>query len=166
MVEKELVTKEKVENSGLFNFSSLYSYLYNWLDNKKYVVAEKEYIESVSGNARTVFFKWEAKRIISYYFKSEFEVEVTITNLVEVEVEVDGERKKMNKGRMVMEVKSIIVRDPEGKWDASPLYRFLRDIYNKYIIPGRVDNVKMDIAAEAIALKEDAKAFLEITGKR
>ena len=54
--------------------------------------------------------------------------------LTDVEVEIDGKKKKMNKGKAGLEIKGILTRDPDSKWDTSAFYSFIRDIYNKYII--------------------------------
>ena len=67
-------------------------------------------------------------------------VEFEVKELVDVEVEIDGKKKKMNKGKVSVDIKGDLVKDPESKWDVTPFYRFLRDLYGKYIIPGRTSS--------------------------
>ena len=86
--------------------------------------------------------------------------------MTDVEVEIDKQRKKMNKGKIEMKINGVIVKDPESKWDKTAFYRFLRDVYNKYVIPGRVENIESKIRKTVIDFKEEIKAFLELTGRR
>jgi hypothetical protein len=129
-------------------------------------VNEERYGEKVSGNARDINFEWKAMKILSDYFKIEHTIRAEITGLTDVEVEIDGKKKKMNKGRIAMEIKGALLKDPESKWDSHPTTRLLREIYDKYIIRGRVDAMEMKVADDVRAFKDQLKAFLELTGKR
>ncbi|MBS3071401.1 hypothetical protein J4408_00255 [Candidatus Pacearchaeota archaeon] len=167
MAERDLVTKEKMDFSGIFDFGGLYSFAHRWFKNEGYDgVTEESYSEKVSGNSRDVFIEWKITKQISDYFKIEHKVRFEITGLTDVEVEIDGKKKKMNKGKVVVEIKSALVKDPDSKWESSPTNKFLRDVYNKYIIPGRVEDVRGKVQGDAIAFKEEVKAYLELIGKR
>jgi hypothetical protein len=166
MAEKEQLTKEKVEHSGLMDFKALYGFAHSWLEEESYDVEEEKYSEKVSGNSRDINIDWKATKTLSDYFKCEVKVTFEVKELVEVEVEIDGKKKKMNKGKVLITIKGTLVRDPESKWDITPGYRFLRDVYGKYIIPGRVDKIQGIIVGNVIGLKEELKAFLELTGRR
>ena len=63
-------------------------------------------------------------------------------------------------------IKGVLVRDPDSAWDAKPFYKFIRDVYNKYIIPGRVDVMEDKVRSDVKDFKEQIKAFLELSGKR
>jgi hypothetical protein len=166
MAEKIQVTKEKVENSGIFDFKGLYSYVHSWLREENYDTVEEKYTETVSGNSRNIYFEWTSTKKLSDYFKRELKFKFDIKELVEVEVEIDGKKKKMNKGKVSVEIKGNLIRDPESKWESTPYYRFLRDVYNKYVIPARVDNMESLTFSDVVTLKEELKAYLELTGRR
>lgn len=72
----------------------------------------------------------------------------------------------MNKGKINIEIKGTLIKDPQSKWEISPYYRFWRDVYNKYIIPGRIDNTSEQISGDVVGLKEELKSYLELSGKR
>jgi hypothetical protein len=105
-------------------------------------------------------------KLLSDYFRIEHEIKFEIKGMVEVEVEIEGKKKKMNKGTIDIEIKGILIKDPESKWDKTPFFRFLREVYNKYIIPGRVDKLEDKVRDDVKDYKESLKAFLELTGKR
>ena len=166
MAEKEEVIKEKIAHSGVFNFSDFYKYAHSWLKNEDYGVAEEKYAEKVSGNARDISNEWKVSKQISDYLKTGWKVEFDVEGLTDVEVEIDGKKRKMNKGKVTVEVKAAVFKDPESKWESSPFNRFIRDIYNKYIIPKRLEDVKDRIISDVQEYKEELKSFLELTGKR
>ena len=103
---------------------------------------------------------------MSDYFKVDGEVEIDVKGMTDVEVEIDGERKRMNKGKIGFDIKALIIMDPDGKWDENGFYKFLREIYTKYVIPCRVERVKNSIKKDVMGLKEQIKAVLELTGRR
>ena len=166
MADKDLVIKEKVEHSGLFSFPSFYSYAHSWFKDERYGVEEEKYSEKISGNKKSIDIEWKATKTLSDYFKIEFKVKFEILDLTEVEVETDGEKKKMNQGKVSVEIKGALIRDPESKWEATPFYRFIREVYSKYVIPARVEATKDLVKTDTVKFKEQLKAFLELSGRR
>lgn len=166
MADKEELIKEELEYNGLFDFKGYYSYAHSWLDDEDYGVIEKKYSEKVSGSMRDVTFEWAISKEISDYFKFIMLFEVEVSGLSDVEVEIDGKKKKMNKGRMVAEIKAALVKDPDSNWEKTAFTRFVRDFYNKYVIPGRLEFMREKIIEDVKDFKEQLKAFLELSGKR
>jgi len=166
MAEKKEIIKEKLEHTGVFDFSDFYGYAHSWLKDRKYGIIEKKYSEKIEGNKKNITVEWEAKKDFSDYFRFQIDIKIEAKSLTDVEVEIDGERRKMNKGIIEVEFKGIEVRDPEGKWEGSPLWRLTRDFYNKFIIPGRVHDMQGQLTKSIIDLKDELKAFLELTAKR
>ncbi len=167
MVDKKEVIKEKVDNTGIFNFRDFYGLAYNWLkERENYGVIEDKYSESLSGNSKTIEIVWKATKDLSDYFKIEIEVKMKVSNLTDVEVEIDGKTKRTNRGNINVEIKGILVRDAESRWDVAPFYRFLRDVYDKYVIPHRIKDFEQKVITDIIIFKEELKAFFEIEGKR
>lgn len=165
MVEKDVLIVEKMATSGIFDFSGFYSYAHSWFINENYAVYELRYSEKVSGNSRDIIIEWVAIKRYSDYFKFEIGLEFKIKDLNDVEVEIDGKKKKSNKGNIDIEIKGVLVKDPDSRWDLSPFSRFMRDVYNKYIVPSRIDQVKDLLIADAKKFKEETKAYFDLVGK-
>ena len=167
MAEKELIIREKMDHSGIFNFSDVYTYAYRWLnDEEKYGVTEEKYSEKVSGGAREITIEWVAIKKMSDYYKIELKIKFEITGLTDVEVEIEGKKQKMNKGKVAIDIKGNLIIDPDSKWDTTAFTRFMRDFYDKYIIPRRIDNMKDLVFAKVADFKDSIKSILELTGKR
>lgn len=166
MAERDQIAKEKVEYSGLMDFPAIYSFAHSWFKQEGYGVNEDKYSEKVSGEKRDINIEWKATKKISDYFKVEFKVGFEISDLTEVQVEIDGQKKKMNKGKIVVEITGTLVKDHESKWESSPFQRFWRDVYNKFIIPGRISAVEGMVAGKLVDFKDQIKNLLELIGKR
>lgn len=166
MAEKDQVTKEKVEHSGIFDFKEVYSFANGWFREEGWDLEEEKYSEVVSGNKRTIKFDWKATKRLSDYFKHEIKCKFEVKDLEDVEVEIDGKKKRTNKGKISIEIKGTLITDHENKWEVTPFYRFLRDIYSKYVVPARIESHQGKLVSDVISLKEELKAFLELTGRR
>jgi hypothetical protein len=167
MAQKDLILKEKVEHEGLFDFKGLYRYAHSWFRDEGYGgVNEEKYSEKIDGNEKEIEIEWKAEKGLSDYFKLEMKLKFKISKMSDVEVQINGDKKEMNKGKVEIEIKGTLIRDPDNKWEVGPMYRFLRDTYNKYIIPGRVDSMNGRVEDDVQGFKEQVKAYLDLTGKK
>ena len=149
----------------MFDFPSFYSFAFSWFKDEDLGVIEKRYVEKVNGNKREITIEWEAAKELSDYFKQQFGVKFKI-EFTDVEVEVNGKKEKMNQGKISVEIKGVMIRDHKNKWEKSAFSRFMRDFYNKFVIPGRVDQIKNKIKKDVQDFKEEIKAFLALMGRR
>ena len=167
MAEKELILREKMDHSGLFNFSDIYTYLYRYLvEEGNFIVKEEKYSEKVSGAAREITVEWVASKPLGDYYAIEFKIKFELTGVTDVDAEIDGKKQKMNKGKIAVDLKGFLIIDPLSKWDPTPTLKFLREVYNKYIIPQRNKDTKMLVVLAVTGFKENLKSILELTGKR
>ncbi len=166
MADRENVVKEKIDHSGIFDFKAVYSFAHSWLKDEDYGVVEDKYSEKISGNSRDIGIEWSVKKEINEYLRMDWAIEFEVKGLTDVEVEIDGERKRMNKGKISITIKSAIVTDAENKWEANPFYKMLRDFYDKFIIPHRIKKTKDKIEEDVKSFKEEIKALLELSGRR
>lgn len=167
MAEKDQVIREQVEHKGIFDFRGLYSFAHSWFQSENYDgVDEEKYSEKLAGSAKNIDIEWKATKRLSDYFKIEQKLKFEIKDLTDVEVEIDGKTKKMNNGSIKIEIKGTLVVDPDSKWETSAFYKFIRDVYSKYVVPARVDSMKMKTSTDVKNLKEEIKAYLDLTGRR
>lgn len=167
MVEKDIVVKEKVKYSGLGNFKDAYKYGHDWLKNNGFGVTEDSYSEKISGNSKEIEVVWKAKKKLTDYFQAVIDIKWRILGMTDVEVEIDGKKKSMNKfADLSIEIKGTLEKDYGNQWDTGAFYRFFKDVYNKYVIPARVDEKGNSVTDTAQSFKDEMKAFFELTAKR
>jgi len=167
MSEKDPLLKTKIKHKGIFNFKETYNLVYDWLINEGYDLNEKQYKENVlPGGAKEIEIEWEAMRKVSDYFQFVIKVEYHIMGMTEVEVEIDGKKEKMNRGQFEFIIKSVLVKDHESRWENAPFFKFLRTLYDRYLIPSRIENYQGKLIGEVDEIVAQVKSFLNLQGKR
>ena len=164
MVEKDNVFSGKVKHTGIFEFKELYRFCYTWLVDQGYFLVEKSYSEKIQATGKEIEIKWEAYRKISDYFRFVLKVDWRILGMTAVEVEENGKKLKMNKGNTELKVSAVLEKDYEHRWENNAFSKFLRGMYDKYIIRGRIDQYEEKIFSEADEFITQAKSFLAIEG--
>lgn len=167
-MEKDNVFSGKVKQTGIFDYKELYRFCYTWLVDKGYYVVEKSYSEKVGGGgAKEVEISWEATRKISDYFRFNLKLDWRIIGMTSVDVEdkETGQKKGMNKGNPEIKISAVLEKDYESKWEGNTFNKFLRGIYDRYIIRTRIEQYEIKIFSEADELLAQIKAFLALEGQ-
>ena len=167
MVEKSTIVKEELKYKGLGDFKDVYEYAYNWLKDEDFVITERKYEEINKGDAKEIRFWWEVNKKVTDYFRISLDMKWQILNMREVEVEINGKRKKMNEfGELKIVIKGVLEKDYSSKWGLKGFNKFLREIYDKYVIPTRTEEMEIKVSEVVQQFKDEIKAFLDLTGKR
>ena len=165
MAEKDNVFEQVLKQKGFFNYVDLYTFCFNWFKNKGYGLSEKQYIEKLQSNGKEIILEWKAEKKVSDYFKEEISIKWHILGLSDAEVMIGNKKEKTNKGEVKLKISADLLRDYEENWDKTVFYKFIRGIYDKYIIRNTNDLYKNRLKENAIEFFEDTKAFLNIEGK-
>ena len=168
MVEKDVILKEQFRLKGMTRFEEFYELAYNWLKDEDYIITEKKYEEVAQpGEAKEVRIEWEATKKITDYFRIGLDIKWQVLGMKDIEVEIDGAKKKMQKfSELKMDLKGTLEKDYGSKWGASGFNKFLREIYDKYIIPVRTEQMETKVRETVQSFKDELKAFLELEGIR
>ncbi len=167
MAEKDTIFSSKIKSEGIFSFKNFYIFCYDWLTQEtELYISESKYKEKLSGNSKNKEIEWVGVRKVTDYFKFEIKVTFRVLGLTEVEIQEGNTKVKTNKGSVEMGVKGILVRDYEGKFEAKASQKFLRSIYEKWVIPSRIIEYEDKIAGDCEEFLNQAKAYLDLEGKR
>ena len=168
MAEKEIICSSSMQSTGFFQFSDFYKFCYDWLieETELEIFSEDKYKEKLIGDAKDIEIKWTGIREVTDYFKFQVEVKFDVKGLKNVEVTQEGKKVKMNQGRVKVEVKGILVRDYKGKFETNAFYKFWRGIYEKWVIPSRIEQFEARLAGDCNEFLNQAKAYLDLEGKK
>ena len=164
MSEKDLICEGKVKHEGIFDLKEVYRFVYAWLTDFEYFIEEKGYIEKSKPEGKEVEIHWIARRKISDYFRFVLKLDWLILGMTTVEIIKDNIKVKANKGSIEIKVKAVLEKDYENKWESTSFLKFLRGIYDRYIIKGRIENYEDKISEELDELVAQTKAFLALEG--
>jgi hypothetical protein len=162
MGQKSTAFESKVTQVGFWNYNEVYEMLYGWLKDHGYGVKETSYKEKISGGSKEINISWKAGRGVTDYFKYEITLEWHIMGLKDAEVEVEGKKVKTNKGELEIAIKAFLVKDYESRWEDTPFYKFMRGLYENYIIRTTLEEYEGGIGDDGEALVAELKSFLRM----
>ncbi len=168
MVEKDTQIKEIFKHQGIGKFSDLYKFMYNWLKTEDFDIVEKQYSEKIMGeDSKDLEIKWQATKKITDYFRATIDIVTKARGLKDIEIEVDGKRKKTNEFReLEITFKGVLEKDYSSKWENKRMYKFFKEVYNKYVIPGRTEEMELKVIAYVQDLKNEIKKYFDLIGAR
>ncbi|MBU2503998.1 MAG: hypothetical protein KJ879_03015 [Nanoarchaeota archaeon] len=167
MPETDTVFSSKIKYNGIFSFKDFYKFCYDWLvEETGLEMVEDSYNEKISGDVKEIRIKWSGKRKITDYFRFDIKVEFIILGLKNVEISQGGAKVKTNQGSVEMTVKGILVSDYNGKFDKNWYAKWFRGVYEKWIISSRVVEFTDKIASDCDEFLSQAKAYLDLEGKK
>jgi hypothetical protein len=166
MAEKDKIFSSKVKYEGLMDFKEFYKFCYQWLTEESQLdLVENKYAEKISGDSKNIKVEWGGSRKVTDYFKFQVDVKFEVLNLSNVEITQDGKKLKMNKGSVEVSIKGTLVRDYEGKFEHTSTQKFMRAIYEKWVIYSRIKEYEGKLMADCNEFLSQAKAFLDLEGK-
>lgn len=168
MAEKDTIFDSKIKYTGFFNFSDFYDFCHKWLTEETNLgnLKEKKYSEKLKGDEKEIEVDWEGSKKLTDYFKMDMKIEFKVKRLKKVEVNQNGAKTSTNQGEIEIKVKGILVKDYQGKFEMNSFQKFLRSIYEKWVIPSRIDEYEGRIAGESDEFLSQAKAWLDLEGKK
>ncbi|GAI16747.1 unnamed protein product [marine sediment metagenome] len=168
MPEKDTVFSSKMKYTGIVSFKDFYKFCYDWLkdETKLTFVKEEKYSEKITAKGKDIDVTWKGERKVTDYFKFQIEVKFRVVGLTDVEVTQQGIKIKTNQGIVEIKVKGILIRDYEGKFETTAFMKFLRSIYEKWVIPSRVIQFEEKLISASDEFLNQAKAYLDLEGKR
>ena len=156
------IAKQLLRRKGYWNYSELYGFCFSWLKDNGYGVKESEYVEKLSDFGKEIQLKWEGGRRVTDYFKFVIKVEWHILGMTDAVIERDGKQEKTNKGEIKLSISADLVKDYEDNWDKKPMVKFMRGIYDKYIIRTTIDNYGDVLKDDFKEYISQVKSFLEL----
>jgi len=167
MPEKETIFSSKVKYSGIFSFKDFYKFCYDWLKEETGLdVIENKYAEKIEGVTKKIEVEWSGNKKITDYFKFEAGISIKAEGLKEVEITEGGAKIKTNQGSIEVGIKGVLVRDYEGKFETTAFKKFLRGVYEKWVIAERISQYKTKISEDCDKFLNQAKAYLDLEGKK
>ncbi len=166
MVEKHQIFSSRINYEGAVSFADYYKFCYDWLTQQTdLILQEKNYIEKIKGDAKDISIDWSGERLFTDYFKFEVVVQFRVFGLKDIEVLQEGQKIKTNKGRVEMQVNGILIRDYAGKFETTAFKKFLRNVYEKWIISSEIEQFEERIMLDCDEFLKQAKAYLDLEGK-
>lgn len=166
-MEKETIFSSQIKYLGIFSLKDYYQFCYDWLTEQiGLTLIENKYSEKLNKDAKDIDIEWTAFRKVTDYFKFEFKIKYKIIALKNVEIVQNNAKVKTNQGEVKLMLKGNIIRDYDGKFEKDSFRKFLRSIYEKWVIASRIEQFEDKLTGECDEFLNQAKAFLDLEGKK
>lgn len=167
MAEKESLFSSRIKYVGIVKFKDFYQFCYDWLTEELGMdIIEEKYTEKIKGEGKDLEIKWVGKKELTDYFRFDLKVTFKIYGMKKVEITEGNTKIETDKGDIRIKAEAIIVRDYKGKFEASGFNKFLRAIYEKWVIPSRIEEFKSKIIEDSDDFLSQAKSYLDLEGNR
>jgi len=144
-----------VEEKAVFNMTDLYKVMKKWFLENNYDFIEKEYSDV---EKEDLSLKWVSERKVDDYTKFVIEVRIKTKGLKVVKVK----NKKSNKGKITAKFESYLEKDYEDSWETNPINKFLRSIYDKFVIRSKFEQYSKQLKDETYDVFNETKAYLNL----
>ena len=168
MASKDKIFSSAIKYNGVLDFAAFYKFCYEWLKDefKLAPVAEDKYTEKLTGDAKDIDVEWTGLKKVNDYFQYEVKVKFRILGLTKVELNNNGAKISTNNGSVEVKVTGTLIHDYDGKFETSATRKFLRGIYEKWIIKNFIDQLEDKLAEGCDTFLTQAKAYLDLEGKK
>ncbi len=167
MSEKEIIYSSKIKSKGYFDFTAFYKFCHGWLsDETGLSIMEDKYVEKLGKDSKEVEIAWSGSKKLTDYFKFKASIKIKVTDLKNVEMKKGDAVINTNQGTIELEIKGILVRDYEGKFELDAFRKFMRNLYEKWIIPSRIEQFEDKVAGNCDEFLAQAKAWLDLEGRK
>ncbi len=167
MVEEEQIFSSKVKYNGVFSFKDTYKFCYDYLIEEFGLdISEEKYVEKIIGDTKNIEVKWSATKKITDYFKFKISIVYKVDGLKNIEMTQDGVKIKTNQGSIETTVKGTLMRDYEGKFEQNAFQKFLRAVYEKFIITARINEFEDKLITWCDNFLAQTKAYLDLEGRK
>ncbi len=166
MGEKDTIFSSATKYGGIFNFKDFYAFCHEFLSEEIGVgVSESKYEEKIKGPEKEITIKWDCDKKMTDYFKMHIKLEFSVKGLKSVEINQGGKKIKTNDGGVKIKVKGILEKDYDGKMPSNAFNIFLRGVYEKWIIPSRIEEYEDKVYGACDKFISNAKAYLDLEGQ-
>ena len=167
MAEKDKIFSSKMKYEGIVSFKDFYRFCYDWLKEETELdVAETKYAEKLKGDSKDIDIEWIGTRKVTDYFKFQIKAVFRILGLKEVETTQGGAKIKTNQGSVEIKLTGTLIRDYDSKFEVTAHKKFLRSIYEKWVIPSRIEQFEDKLISDCDEFLSQSKAYLDLEGKR
>jgi len=161
MVEQKekipVVSEFRVRHVGLLDLKYFYKNMKRWFDHNGYGKPFNEttydVLEFPNGKSTLNIF-WTAVKKKTNYFHYEINVKWILVGIQEIEIEYEGKKSKRFKGDFDIKINSNLIK-------VGPRNEF-RKIWEKYIVPKRIDDHVLDLYSKTNELREWVKNYFEL----
>jgi len=158
-----VVDKERLDYQGVFDAKEVLKVIQQWATDKGYWLIEKKHGETTKPEGKVIDLEFEPFKKFTDYAKGVIKIKAQMQDLKDVVTERDGRKVKLQEGKIIIIFDGILETDYEHRWEGKPVFFVLRTIFEKYVYTPFVSGFERGVKEDLMSLKNNLKAFLNLT---
>jgi hypothetical protein len=153
---------KQIKYSGFFDVTKVHQFIFNWCGDHGFDFVEELTAEKVYKTEKQINYKYTPYKKFTDFAKVVIHLKVLFEHVQKVNIEIDGIKKQMSKGDITFVMTGYVETDYENKWETTPLYYFLKTVFEKFVF-GSHDKYYLNYTVkECRLLHEEFKAHLNM----
>ena len=157
MPHKDLIIDElTIEHEGVIDFKDFLKFLKLFMKKYDYNIDENIYETKTSKQElKTTLIVWGCDRKVDDYNKIIIKPKIILSDYKEGTID----RKKIIEGKIEISIKVEIERDYDENWKKSPIKRFFRAVYDKYVVEAKQEKINSEAKNIVSKLKTEINQY-------
>ena len=148
---------------GVFDFGALYKMVRSWFAEREFDFEEGRYKHKEKDVGAEIELNWYAYRSVTEFFQERIDMHFHMWDIKEVEIIKNGKKKKVFKGRLMVEVKGIVELDYNNQFEGSYAREKWRTFLADFVYRREIDTIWGDrLWYVAHKLQQRIKLFLQM----
>jgi len=128
------IFSNRVVQEGPFDINMIYKKLKEWFENHHYEYSETENTTNLKPKGANLKIKMKGERLVTEYYKFTININFQILDTEKVKIK----DKVLDYGNLEAREEVILELDYKKKFDKSKFGKFIRFVYNNYIIKQQI----------------------------
>jgi hypothetical protein len=158
-----VVDKERLDYQGFFDAKDVLKVMDQWAKDKGYWLIEKRHGETTKPEGKYIDMEFEPFKKFTDYAKGVIKIRAQFNDVKDVVVDRDKRKLKLQDGKITIIIDGILETDYEGHWETKPVFYVLRTLFEKYVYTPFISGFERGVKEDVTALKNNLKAFLNLT---
>ena len=158
MAEEQQVIKVSINKQSIFKFKDFYDFYYNLVTSLGFDIFEDTFFRKGDNTA----FEWTCTKDVDDYTKYKIWSKCKVLKAKTVKVKREGIPETMEKADVSVVAKGKIVTDWQNRWGANPLTKFLKGLFDKYLLKSTFDSRKKEIIGIVNLIENELKSFFDL----
>ena len=159
----KVVEKLRIRTKGTFNYREIHNHIFDWLLKMGYAFAETKHAEKDKSTGREIESEWSAFRKVTGYVKYKITMNIMLKDYKEIVVEHNGDKIRTGTGKLEIVFNAEMEKNYEKQFSErkSEFTNFLKELYEKYLMKKRLEDLKDKLEKEVFSLYEGVKTLID-----
>ncbi len=159
---KIIVDHEQIEYEGPVATSDLIKHIQYFVMERGFDIKTEKDFEHHTPQGILLEYQIQPWKIIADYARHMIRIRILGTNLTKMDIVKDGKKTKIETGKLIITLDGYIQTDLEGKWSGTPLFLFIRALYDKFIYRIYTERFEHRLTHDINQLSFSIKQFLNL----